>query len=173
MARFLACFAVAALATTAAADDEASEHTAQLMGADADTVGVSVAFAESDGWSMTVRPTPGANPITTKLALPKTHGHYLAYVAPGRRAIAFVEVSAGRAPGAKDIAGWVYAPDGKLLRSWTFAAIVDGKELADTHASVSHWSVFGDGTKLTAAGLELVTRKGKKVVLAADATTFH
>jgi len=171
MPRHFALLAILLAAAPAAADDETSEHTAQLLGAETDTLGVQVDWTDATGWSMTVRPSPGADAITTKLALPKSHAHYIAYVAPGRRAVAFVEVRAGRAPGAKDIVGWVYAPDGQLLRSWTFGAVARSKELASTRVSTSHFSVLQD-PRLVQQGVTFATTSGRIVMLAADATTL-
>lgn len=164
---------LAVLASPAAADDETSEHTMQLLGATADTVGVMANYDEANGWSLTVRAKPGADPVTFKPALPTIHAHYIAYVTPGRGSIAIVEVSAGRAPTAKDTIAWVYLPDGRLLRNWTFGAVVDAKELADSLSSTSHHSVLRDFQQTT-AGLGWLTRKGgRAVLLAADGTTFR
>lgn len=158
------------LATPAHADFEMSEHTVQLVGATADTLGVTIEHDEA--WSMTVRPTPGADPITSKLTLPNEHAHYIAYVTPGRTSIALVALSTGRAPTAKDTIGWVYLPDGTLLRSWTYGAVVDAKDLAHSSISIAHHGVLRDFS--VGSGVTFVTgRTGRSVVLAADATTFR
>ncbi len=169
--RLLTLLTLLLLTSPVVADDETSEHTMPLFGAAADTVGVIASY--DAGWSLTVRAKPGADPVTFKTALPDSHAHYIAYVTPGRASIAIVEVSAGRAPTAKDTIAWVYLPDGRLLRSWTFGAIVDAKELADSRESTSHHSVLRDFQQTT-AGINWLTRTGGRVLLlAADATTFR
>lgn len=146
----------------------------QLVGAAADTVGVVTSYDATDGWSLTVRAKPGADPVTFKPAVPNIHAHYIAYVTPGRGSIVIVEVSAGRAPSAKDTLASVYLPDGRLLRNWTFGAVVDSNELADSQSSTSHHGVLRDFQQTTAGNLNWLTRKGGRMVtLAADGTTFR
>lgn len=164
---------VALLASSAAADDEGTEHSMQLLGAPADTVGVVTSYDAKGGWSLTVRAAP-ADPVTFKPALPNIHAHYIAYVTAGRASIVIVEVSAGRAPSAKDTLASVYLPDGRLLRSWTFGAVVDATELADSQSSTSHHSVLRDFQQTSAGTLNWLTRKGGRMVtLAADGTTLR
>ncbi len=172
---FLAMFGVVLVtAAPAVGDTEGSEHTVALIGAEADTLGVTVAWDDATGWSMTARPKPGATAVTTRLtALGTAHVHYLAYVAPGRTSVTFIEHSAGRAPGAKDAIARVYALDGKLVRSWRFDEVVSPRDLKHTRASISHFAWSTDGFTLTRAGLALTTRATKrKVVLAPDASAF-
>jgi hypothetical protein len=175
MTRFLAVLATVVVAgAPAAADDERSEHTAVLVGADADTLGVKLSFDKSAGWSMDVRAKPGADVVTSKLVLPTTHGHYIAYVSPGRESIAFVALSAGAPMNAKQTFAWVYSPAGTLLREWTLGAVVPAADLEDTRVSMSHYGWAKDGFARTKAGIEFTTRTSKRtVVLAADATTFR
>jgi hypothetical protein len=174
----LALLAIALLARTAAADDEASEHTAHLVGDPKDTLGVTVAFADKTGWSMTVRAKPGADQRTHALALPLHHAHYLVYVAPGRSAITFVEISAGisatrRKLDPKDTLAWVWSPAGKLVRSWRYGQVLTAKQLANPQRSKSHLD-WNDGFKLTAAGLELPVADGSRTaILARDASTLR
>jgi hypothetical protein len=174
MTRFLAALLLLALAPTAHADDEGSEQTAVLVGDNADTMGVIVHFNAIDGWTMEARAKPGATPVKTTLALPKDHGHYLAYVAPGRTAIAFIALSIGHAPTDKDMLGWAYAPDGKLLRSWTYGVLASSElDPTRTRRSVSHWDWAGDTWKQTSEGLTFEVRASKRVVtLSSDATTL-
>jgi hypothetical protein len=49
------------------ADDERSEHSASLFGADGDTIGVTISFDARSGWSMQVRPRPGAEVQSSRL----------------------------------------------------------------------------------------------------------
>lgn len=164
------------LPSAALADDEGSEHTAQLVGDASDTLGVTVAFDAKLGWSMAVRPQPGAEVRSSQLAaLPRHHAHYLVYVAPGRKAIAFVEQSAGvtterKAIAASDPVAWVFAADGKLLRSWTYGQVLTPAELAKAPRSISHQWWIASHT-LGKAGLEIVVaHRGAKLLLDARAT---
>jgi hypothetical protein len=174
----LACLAIALLARTATADDEASEHTAHLVGDPQDTLGVTVAFDAKTGWSMTVRAKPGADQRTYALALPRHHAHYLVYVAPGRRAIAFIETSAGITAARakldpKDTLAWVWSPDGKLVRSWRYGQVLTAKQLANPQRSKSHLD-WNEGFQLTAAGLELPVADGSRIaILTRDASSLR
>ena len=100
LGRSLALTLAAATAATVAApgparaDDEGSEHTATLLGAAADTLGVSMQFDDRAGWSMDLRVRPGAP--TRRIALPflpADHAHYQVVVGPGRATITFVMAS--------------------------------------------------------------------------------
>lgn len=166
--------ALAFVTGVAHADDELSEHTATVVGDAKDTIGVNVQFDDKAGWSMTVRAKPGAAEKTSALALPTGHGHYNVFVTPGRRAIAFVEtVVSDRAVDPKATLAWVYSPDGKLTRTWSYADVLSKKELSAGSPTTSHlW--FWDDVKATAKGLELVVKSsGRRVVLASDASTFR
>lgn len=170
MLRLLTLLALAA-STTAYADDEASEHTAQLMGSDKDMLGVTVNFDEKAGWTMDIRAKPGADLKTVKLAqLPAHHAHYVAYVSPDRTAVTFIETSMGvtkqrMAISAKDPIAWTFSPDGKLLRSWQYGAVLTKAELAKGQRSTSHVSWSSD-IKVDAKGLELtVESSGAKLRL--------
>ncbi|NVB78646.1 MAG: hypothetical protein HOV81_09655 [Kofleriaceae bacterium] len=169
---------VLSLSSAAVADDERSEHTAVLVGDAGDTIGVVVKFDDKTGWTMAVRAKPGADEKTFELPMPKEHGHYLAYVTPGRKAIAFVETTGGRtdkhlAASAKDTIAWVWSPDGKLVRTWTYGDVLTDKEIATPRRSISHfwWTEAHD---VTAKGLEIeVLATKRKVILAADASKFR
>src|SRR5262245_48641121 len=87
--RLVACAVALCLATPAAAD-RAANFSAQLVGKDADTVGVIVKH-ESAGWVMKVRPKPGADPVEIATpGIPSTHGDFLVFVGPGRKRIAWI-----------------------------------------------------------------------------------
>lgn len=167
--------ALLALAAPAAADDEGSEHTVQLVGADADTLGVTVAFDATAGWSMTVRPRPGAAPRTFKLAALGTgHGHFHVYVAPGRQRITFVETYIGldRARTqvtASDAFARTWSAGGTLLHTVTYGQVFSAAERAKFQRSVSHLRWLGSAT-VTKAGLALaVDGSGRTIVV--DAKT--
>jgi len=168
------------LPAAALADDEGSEHTAQLVGDSADTLGVTVTFDDAAGWSMSVRAKPGDALKTFQIAMPKRHAHYVVYVTPKRSAIAFVEVSAGIETGrdkvgAKDQIAWVWSPtDGKLVRSWTYGQLFTPAELGNLRRSVSH-AAWHSGHAVTKAGLELKVdgAKPRTIVLDAKATTLR
>ena len=180
MVRFLTAVITLAIFTgSAVADDEGSEHTARLVGADKDTLGVTVAFDEKAGWKMTVRARPGAAEKTVTLTqIPTHHAHYVVYVTPGRKQIAWVEISAGvttkrMALKASDKLAWVYSPGGKLLRSFTYGQVLGKDEIDAPDRSRSHimWTTQHEAT---ASGLELrVARSGKTRVLDVGAKTFR
>ena len=179
MLRICAVIAIVMFTGSAAADDEGSEHTAQLVGASSDTLGVSAAFDEKTGWQMTVRAKPGADEKTIKLPqIPKHHAHYLVYVTPGRKQIAWVEISAGATTkrttlDAKDKLAWVYSPDGKLLRSFTYGQVLTKDEIAKHDRSVSHM-MWSTEHKASAFGLEVkVAGSGKTRLLDVSTKTFR
>lgn len=162
--------------TPALADDEASEHTAQLAGDPADTLGVIVNFAEKTGWSMTIRPRPGANEKTVKLPIPAEHAHYLVYVAPKRAAVAIVEVSTGvttqRPKLAKsDGLAWVFAPDGSLRKRFSYGDVFTQAELDGADRSISHWN-WMTGSTVTKRAINFTTSK-RTIELDAVRTKFR
>jgi hypothetical protein len=136
-----ALLAGGAAANPAAADDEGSEHTASLVGAAADTLGVVVHFDERGGWSMDYRARPGAPGRRIALPfLPADHAHYAIVVGPGRAPLTFVMTS--REQVAIDTpAIWVWAPadaGGKVTRTWTLGDLFTAEQLGKVSRSISH-----------------------------------
>lgn len=154
MLRIALLFGLLALAPAPAHADDCRGTSAHLVGDAADTLGVTVTFSPKTGWTMAVRPKPGAPVIESTLPLPTEHAHYLAYVLPGRAAIAIVESSAGVTkarpqPVAGDRIAWLFASDGKLVRTWTYGDVLTKPELANLRRSISHvsWSEGGTHAK--------------------------
>ena len=164
-----------ATAVPAAADDEASEHTAKLVGDTADTLGVAVKFDDQAGWSMTVRARPGAKERTVALApLGTGHRHVTVYVAPKRARITIVETYIGLDAkrlqlAASDPFAWTWSPDGKLLRTVTYGQAFSAAERAKFQRSISHLSWL-EGMKVTKAGLELAVAGSSRTIVV-DANT--
>ena len=138
----LLAVALAAAPAVAAADDEGSEHTASLVGAAADTLGVTMHFAEKGGWSMDYRARPGAPLRRVPLPfLPADHAHYTVVVGPGRAPITFIMVS--RAQVTVDTpAIWVWTPGklagGTVTRTWKLGDLFTDAQLAKVDRSISH-----------------------------------
>ena len=155
------------------ADDEGSEHTAVLIGAPDDAIGVTVQFDDHDGWSLSVIDPHSHVEHSHTVALGKQHAHYVAYIAPGRVSVTFVEISRGDAPAAADPLATVWSSDGKLLRTWSYEQVLTPAERGSLRRSVSHfgWTEsYGLGLK----GLELhVVSSKRTVVLAPDAASLH
>lgn len=166
---------LAALTSSAVADDEDSEQTAMLMGEASDTLGVTVTFDAKAGWSMRVRPAPGAEERSFALpALGKRHAHYIAYVAPGRSKITFVEVSHGMhdrndIPGASTTLAWTYSPKGRLLYKTTYGQVFSAAQRKAFLQSVSH-VLWSDVPTLTAEGLAIKVADSERRVVV-DART--
>ncbi|MBP9205002.1 MAG: hypothetical protein KBG28_13610 [Kofleriaceae bacterium] len=138
----LALGLLAAAAPAAHADDEGSEHTATLMGADDDTRGLSLAFTDSAGWIATYRSAPGATAVTLRLPLPRDHAHFVAHVAPGRRGFVIVEVSMGWSrpttlPATRPVA-WHFDRRGRLTRTWRYDQMLLPATRAAARVSAGH-----------------------------------
>jgi hypothetical protein len=159
----------ALIASPAHADDEGSSQSATLAGESSDTLGVTVDFdRKANVWSMTVREKPGATPKTTKLPLPTEHAHFVVYVTPGRSSIVFVESYVGLTNtrskvDLKDKLAWVFTPQGKLVRTWTYGQVFKQKEVDAFQRSVSHLS-WNEKTEATKAGLALTVEGGKRTI---------
>ena len=125
----------------ALADDEGSSHTAALVGASADTLGVIMRFDEKAGWSMDYRARPGATVQRIALPfLPADHAHYEVVVAPGRATITFVMVSREQVDVATP-AIWIWRAGGAagtVARRWTMGDLFTADELGKLDRSVSH-----------------------------------
>lgn len=122
------------------ADDEGSEHTAELYGDDADTIGVYVKFDTKVGWGMTFRPRPGAATLDVPLAfLPADHAHYAVVVGPDRRWLTFITQSRAELD-AKTTAVWTMNAKGTIVKTWTFGDVMTESERAHLQRSVSHTS---------------------------------
>ena len=180
MLRTLLALLVLCVATLAPAlaDDEGSEHTAVLAGDSADTIGVTTAFDAKTGWSMTVREKPGATARTYSVGVPPGHSHFVVYVSPARTAITWMESSPGydgkplQIDGKRTLA-WVYSPQGKLVRTFTYGSVFTSKQIAAFPRSTSHIR-WHEGFKATAKGLEVTVAGGKRtIVLDTAATTLR
>jgi hypothetical protein len=160
---------LALAAPFAHADDEASSQSARLVGEASDTLGVIVDFdRKANVWSMTVREKPGATPKTTTLPLPTEHAHFLVYVTPGRSSIVFVESLVGTTNARikvdlKDKLAWVFTPQGKLVRTWTYGSVFKQKDIDAFQRSISHidWLEKSEATK---AGLIMTLNGGKRTI---------
>lgn len=110
--------------------DRASNFTATLIGASADTLGVTVVH-DAKGWSMKVRAKPGATEKTISVAAPATHGDYLVFVAAGRSRIAWIEVgdTNGR-PKGDEPAVWIYGTATDKVVTIPFKQLFSEDELA-------------------------------------------
>ncbi len=127
-----------AFAPPAAADDESSEHTAQLFGNDADTLGVYMKFDTKTGWHMTFRPKPGAVPLEIPLAfLPADHAHYAVVVGPRRHWLTFITQSRSDID-LKATAVWTMNAKGKVVETWPFGDFMNARELKNVRRSISH-----------------------------------
>lgn len=132
--------AAAAAPAPASADDEGSEHTAALIGASADTLGVTLHLTDRRGWSMDYRAKPGAPQQQVALPfLPADHAHYAAVVGPGRATITFV-LSSREQVTVDTPAIWVWTParGGTVSRSWTLGALFTADQLKGVDRSISH-----------------------------------
>lgn len=150
---------------SAEADDEASEHTAVLVGAAADTMGISVYFTEAAGWSMDLRTAPGQPTRTVALPfLDAGHAHYAVAVGPGREAFGFVMVSRARGVERDTVVAWVVAPDGTVLRSLAARQLHRGAALGLT-GSVSHDDLTVGPVTLRGSRIELPLGRGREATL--------
>ncbi len=132
------CFASLLLAPQAQADDEVSEHTAELFGAQDDTIGVYLNFDTQGGWGMSFRPKPGAKMVDVPLAfLPADHAHYAVVVGPHRRWLTFITQSRSDID-AKTTALWTINAKGAVIKKWTFGELMTAAEIAGLKKSISH-----------------------------------
>lgn len=166
----LAIVAAAALSCplSALADDEGSEHTAQLGGAEADTLGVQVRFAEPGTspamWSMDFRARPGAPTQHLELPfLPTTHAHYQVMVAPGRRSVTFVLQSTETLSLDSEVV-WVVDRNGTLRATLRLEHFMDNEGLATLERSISHVQWLRTPAAMTNKGIELRTVQRRYVL---------
>ena len=146
--RFLGLLAVAGVTipggpAPARADDEGSEHTASLVGAAGDTLGVVMRFEDKAGWSMDFRPKPGADSRRVALPfLPADHAHYEVVVGAGRTTLAFVMTSRERVELAT-AAIWTFEPNagtaGTVTHRWTMGDLFTAAQLGKVKRSISHY----------------------------------
>jgi hypothetical protein len=150
-------FTLVAISFTAArADDETSEHTAQLVGAPADTLGVTMKFDAKAGWSMDYRAKPGATEQHVALPfLPADHAHYWVVVGPGRAPITIVMSSRETVDRATP-AIWVIAANGTVAKRWTMGDLFSDQQLAGLRRSVSHVRWLGDAPTLTGSSVGII-----------------
>ena len=126
----------------ARADDEGSEHTAALVGAADDTLGVIMRFEDKAGWSMDFRPKPGATSRRVALPfLPADHAHYHVVVGAGRTTLTFVMTSREQVE-LPTVAIWTFDPDagaaGKVTHQWTIGDLFTAEQLGRVGRSISH-----------------------------------
>jgi len=153
------------LAAQPAAADFCGGPTATLHGALADTLGVTVTFGKTTGWTMRIRAYPGAPEREVALPLPTDDAHYVVHVAPKRSAVAIVQVTALAQPPAASPMAWVYTPDGQLAAQWTHGQVLTSAELAAASGSISHVS-WHSAMRPTTSGATFVAKgSGRSVVL--------
>lgn len=155
----LAIIAVVALApSAAAADSELSEHTAELIGDPADTIGVVMHFDAKGGWSMDYRDQPGAAARRVALPfLPADHSHYWVVVGQRRKQLVFIVASRPQLT-VKTAAIWVTDGAGKVAKEWPLGAMLSAKRVAGLSRSISH-TQWLDG-KPALKGRRIVLRSG-------------
>ncbi len=165
MKRLLAFAALAApllFAPPALADDEASSHTAQLVGKSSDTLGVTLSHDRKAGWQARIRARPGAKQETIALRfLPADHAHYHVVVGPDRAWLAFITESRPQLHN-KDIAVWLVTPGGKVTKTWSFGDIMSDKERESLPRSISHTRWLTAQPSL-AKGTVTLSMDGRKV----------
>ena len=155
--RLVACAVALCLATPAAAD-RAANFSAQLIGKDADTVGVIVKH-EAAGWTMKVRPKPGADAVEIATpGIPSTHGDFLVFVGPGRKRIAWVMTGdVNGVPAAGDIVVWMYKVDDGSVTTTTFAQLFtqDDRDKVGMSTAGAFWYPFDGKVAIKARSYKL------------------
>jgi len=168
--RLVACAVALSLATlaTPAAADRAADFSASLVGADADTVGVIVKH-DSSGWTMKVRPKPGADAIDVAMsAVPSKHGDFLVFVGPGRKRIAWIMTGdVNGVPAAGDTVVWMFKVADGSVTTTTFAQLFsqDDREKVGMSTAGAFWYTFQAQVKAKGAKLSLPASGGGSVVL--------
>jgi hypothetical protein len=172
----LALATLATLATLAApaAADRAADFSAQLIGADADTIGVNIVH-DAKGWSMKVRPKPGADQVVIAApTIPAKHGDYVVFVAPGRTRIAWVLIGDTHGvPSAEDPVVWTFTVADGSVAVTEFGDLfttADKEHFLDSTAGTFWYSQTTNRT-IKKATLTMPTAHGKPVVVDLKAGT--
>jgi hypothetical protein len=155
-----------ALAAPARADD-CTQWSAQLIGADADTIGVTVDRDSTGAWTMAVRPKPGADVVeSTVIDVPTDHAHVWVYVSPGRKRIVWILASSDHQrvrPGEPFV--WTYDARGKRLHTGKLGAVFTQDELDRLPRSISHFSWASGDAVAKGARLTIPTIAGGSIVI--------
>lgn len=165
--RVLILSLVSALSMPSAwADDEDSEHSAQLLGDAADTMGVMMGFDAQNGWTMAYRSKAGAKQQHLSLPFMKTsHAHYVVAVPEGRAPLIVVLASAERnTVDSRTEVLWLLDVSGKVSKRWTLGELLPAKQLA-LRDSISHSWWYEALPVLKNKVLTLQTINSSRVVL--------
>ena len=155
-----------ALAAPPARADRPAEFSSQLVGADADTAGVTI-LHEAKQWTMKVREAPGKTERTIAVAAPADHGDYVIFVAPGRKQIAWVRVGDVKPLVATEPAVWIYGL-GATATEIPFEHLFTPAELAGIPRSTAGSSWISARPTWTGGTLAIATHL-KGVTVAIDA----